>query len=96
MKTFDYLYEEVNKPKEGEKKRPVTVSSSSADHYEYVHGRRPTGKGSWIFSTEHPIRHDMKKHDAHVVHNASYVDAKKQAIAHYKKQGHSGEIHVLT
>lgn len=74
----------------------VSISRRSEDHYEWTHGHRPKGKGSWAFSTVHPAQHDVKKHDMHIVHNSTYVDAKKSAKTHYKKQGHNGEIHVLT
>lgn len=99
MKSFFELYEEVKKTAEkkpGEKKLPVKVSSNSAQHYEWVHGKKPSGNGSWAFSTVHPAQHDVRKHDMHVVHSSTYIDAKKKAVAHYKTQGHSGEIHVLT
>ena len=83
MKTFlEYLSE-------------ASVSSSSKDRYEYVHGNKPKGFASWLFSTVHPSKHDMNKDDV-FSHSGSFTDAQKAAVSHYKMCGHKGEIHVLT
>ena len=88
MKTFKDFASQIEEA--------VTVSNDSVDHYQWTHGKKPSGKGSWAFSTVHPGQHDVRKHDTHFVHHSSYTDAKKSAIAHYKKQGHNGQIHILT
>lgn len=88
MKTFKDFSSLINEA--------ITVSKSSEDHYEWVHGHKPKGGGSWAFSTVHPKKHDAKKHDTTFVQANSYTDAKKKAIAQYKEKGHTGEIHTLS
>lgn len=73
------------------------VSSSSKDNYEWTHGNKPKGHGSWYFSTVHPRQHDMQKHKDQTVNvTGTFGDAAKKAQAHFKEKGHKGEIHVLT
>lgn len=73
---------------------------SGADRYEYAHGKRPSGKGTWIFSPHksHSFKEHGSKAGEHFFQSAphtSYSDAKKQASAWGKSKGHS-ELHVQT
>ena len=71
------------------------VSSSSKDYYKFVHGKRPTGVGSWLFSTVHPSKHKMDSDDV-FSHHGSFSEAQRAAISHYKMRGHKDEVQVLT
>lgn len=74
------------------------VSSDSKNRYEYVNGKKPSGRGSWMFSTVHPKEHDVIKHKNQTFTSAphtTFADAAKQATKHFKEKDHKGEIHVL-
>lgn len=72
------------------------VSNDSKGRYEYSNGKKPSGRGNWMFSTVKPSEHDFKKHaDQTVSVQGTFSDAAKKAAAHFKEKGHSGEIHVM-
>lgn len=72
------------------------VSSDSKGRYEYSNGKKPSGRGNWMFSTVKPSEHDFKKHaDQTVSVQGTFSDAAKKAAAHFKEKGHKGEIHVM-
>ena len=76
------------------------VSSSSKQNYEYANGHKPKGNGRWMFSTIEPRKHDVRN-DEHMKHTftsdfASFSDASKAAVKHFKSKGHVGDIHVLS
>lgn len=72
------------------------VSSDSKGRYEYSNGKKPSGRGNWMFSTVKPSEHDVKKHaDQTVSVQGTFGDAAKKAAAHFKEKGHKGEIHVM-
>jgi len=74
-----------------------SASSFSKDNYEWAHGRRPSGRGYWMFSTVHPRKHDITKHqDKTVGFDDTFTNAAKKAKEHFKSQGHTGDVHVLT
>lgn len=72
------------------------VSSDSKNRYESSNGKKPSGRGNWMFSTVHPREHDVTKHkDQTVSVQGTFADAAKKAASHFKDKGHKGEIHVL-
>ena len=72
------------------------VSSDSKNRYEFSNGKKPSGRGNWMFSTVHPREHDFKKHgDQTVSVQGTFGDAAKKAASHFKEKGHKGDIHVL-
>lgn len=75
-----------------------SVDVQGADRYEFANGKKPGGKGSWIFS-QHKT-HDFSKHGSTAgehffqsAHNTTYSDAKKQAKEWAASKGHS-TIHI--
>ena len=60
-------------------------------HYEFAHGKKPSGNGSWIF-TKHKSGVDWSKHkdgEDHIqIHNKNYGDAKKDAVKWANSKGH--------
>jgi hypothetical protein len=76
------------------------VSEISKGYYEYANGKRPSGKGyGWMFSTVHPAKHSWDKHkDQTYQHSgeATFSEASKAAVKHFKDKGHQGDIHVLS
>jgi hypothetical protein len=75
-----------------------SVDVQGADRYEYANGKKPGGKGSWIFSPHKS--HDFGKHgDKAGEHffqsnyDTTYGDAKKQAKAWAAEKGHR-TIHI--
>jgi len=70
------------------------ASYSSKEHYHFNNGRAPTGHGTWMFSSKHPLNFNID--NDRVFHNTgTFGDAQKAASAHYKSNGHKGEFHVL-
>lgn len=55
----------------------VPRSEVVTSNYEFTHGRRPAGYGSWAFGPQKSSRLE----DMFWVNNAYYQHAKKQAIA---------------
>lgn len=62
-------------------------------HYQGVHGKKPSGHGSWMFSKHRS--HDFQKHPESDLYKGqgNYSDVKKAAVSHFKKQGHIGTIY---
>lgn len=68
---------------------PVAVPASSVrvdtHGYQMAHGKAPRGTGSWAFG---PQRYtDVLSPDMLWVHNASFAQAKAQAVAHFAARG---------
>lgn len=68
----------------------ITEVHINTRSFEFAHGKKPRGVGSWAFGT-HP-RQDI---DKLFWHNGPYSDAVKAAKEHAKKHGH-GEMHVMS
>ena len=93
------------KPHTTSRQAATKVSKSSvdvqgADRYEFANGKKPSGKGSWIFSPHKT--HDFDEHGAtpgeHYFQTpayTSYTDAKAQAKKWAAEKGH-GVIHLQT
>lgn len=66
-------------------KKPVPASKVSVegeDQYEYVHGKRPSGRGSWYFSKKRKIDFSKDKAEKDFYQSPSntlYSDAKRKA-----------------
>jgi hypothetical protein len=61
----------------------------SADRYEFTHGRRPRGEGSWAFELRAGDRTN------HIFINARYAEARKQALERATLEGYH-IVSVLT
>ena len=61
----------------------------SADRYEFTHGRRPRGEGSWAFE----LRAGNRTHQIFI--NARYAEARKQALVKATEEGYD-TVGVLT
>jgi hypothetical protein len=95
--------EAKNKPTAdgGNKKIPASsVEVRGDDHYQFTHGKKPSGRGMWFFSPHKS--HDFGKHgDKPGEHffmaqsGTSYSEAKEQAKKWAAEKGHS-VIHVQT
>lgn len=95
--------EAKNKPTAdgGNKKIPASsVDVRGDDHYQFTHGKKPSGRGMWFFSPHKS--HDFGKHgDKAGEHfflsqsGTSYSEAKEQAKKWAAEKGHS-VIHVQT
>jgi len=58
---------------------PCRFNPESADHYEWVHGRRPSGRGSWAFTF---IRWNGQSAPWFAPAGLTYTEAKRAAIKH--------------
>lgn len=76
----------------------TTLDEATVDtsRYEFTHGKKPSGHATWFFSKhkshnfdEHPDS-DMYQGTGH------YSAVKKDAVSHFKKQGHHGVIYSQT
>ena len=63
--------------------------SLSADRYEFNHGNRPRGEGTWAFEFR-----GGRFPDKQVFVNGLYRDAKRQAIEQATQQGY-GTVRLL-
>jgi hypothetical protein len=68
----------------------ITEVHISTRHFEFAHGKKPRGTGSWAFGT-----HPNQPVDKLFWHNGPYGEAAKAAKEHAKKNGH-GEMHVMS
>lgn len=74
------------------------VEVKGQGNYEYVHGRKPRGRGAWSFGVGPRSNHEK---DGQVdqskvfTHSGSFGDACSAAKAHARKLGHT-EVHILT
>lgn len=66
-----------------------------ANRYEFTHGKKPRGSGSWMFS-KHP-EHDFGAHsdDELFTHNGSFTEAKDAASKWGRDKGHA-IVHLQT
>jgi hypothetical protein len=64
-------------------------------HYEFAHGRRPRGYGSWAFSFTGPNPDVLDPTQLFWVHASKYGAAKKVAVALARKCGQT-RVWVLT
>jgi len=73
-----------------DKKVTESVKALGADQYEYTHGKKPSGQGTWIFCKNkkcNPVK-DAKDQD-YFQYNGSYTKAKQVAIEWANKMKHS-------
>jgi hypothetical protein len=98
LRAWRDAWEESKHPREGGKFSASSVSVEGAQNYEFANGKKPGGKGSYIFSPHKS--HNFKEHGAtageHYFQSAShtgYPDARKQAQKWAASKGHR-VIHV--
>ena len=97
-----YVVSTKDKPKKvkpskgGESPHPyqgklVGEAEVSNTDYEFTHGRKPSGKGSWFFVAHKggiDFRKDVEGEDYIQLNQMSYSDAKKAAVKWAKSKGH--------
>lgn len=69
-----------------------------SDYYKFVHGKYPSGRGTWYFS-KHRGGVDWSKHQDgvdHISHNGLFSEAKHKAKEWAKKNGHKGPLFICT
>lgn len=71
---------------------PIDINTSE---YEYAHGKKPRGQGSWAFC---PRQNYMEPYylDHCVWFTGLYSEARKQAVAHFSKQAGNPVIVVCS
>lgn len=66
--------------------------------YEFSHGKKPTGRGYWMFGLGPKSNHEPNgelDHSKVFSHNGTFGDAQRAAKKHAASLGHT-EIHILT
>jgi hypothetical protein len=98
----DYVVKASDKPK---KVKPSMGGSSAHPYqgklvgeaevgnteYQWAHGKKPSGQGSWFFVAHRggiDFRKDVEDQDYIQLHGMSFGDAKKAAIKWAKSKGH--------
>lgn len=64
-----------------------------ADRYQAVTGKKPSGHGNWIFSKHKSHNSDIHPKTDAFQGTGKYSEVKKDAVNHFKKQGHTGSIY---
>lgn len=101
----DYVVKASDKPKKikpsmgGESPHPyqgklvgATEAEVSNTEYQWAHGKKPSGQGSWFFVAHRggiDFRKDVEDQDYVQLHGMSFGDAKKAAIKWAKSKGHT-------
>lgn len=99
----EYVVKASDKPKKvkpslgGSSKHPyqgklVGEAEVGATDYEFAHGKKPKGHGSWFFVAHRGginFSKDVEGEDYIQLHQMSYGDAKKAAIKWAKSKGHT-------
>jgi hypothetical protein len=102
---LDYVVKATDKPKKikpsmgGESPHPYQgklVGATEAEvgntEYQWAHGKKPSGQGSWFFVAHRGginFSKDVEGEDYIQLHQMSYSDAKKAAIKWAKSKGHT-------
>lgn len=101
----DYVVKATDKPKKikpsmgGESPHPyqgklvgATEAEVGSTDYQWTHGKKPSGQGSWFFVAHRGginFSKDVEGEDYIQLHQMSYGDAKKAAIKWAKSKGHT-------
>jgi len=99
----DYVVKASDKPKKvkpsmgGSSAHPyqgklVGEAEVSNTDYEFTHGKKPSGQGSWFFVAHRGginFSKDVEGEDYVELHGMSYSDAKKAAVKWAKSKGHT-------
>lgn len=99
FKSFKKVAESYVNMQDNSVKLHEKVSSASKANYENMTGKKPSGRGIWMFSTVKPSDHSFKKDRDQTFTSpplTTYADAVKLAVKHFKEKGHKGEIHLLS
>ena len=75
------------------------VEVKGKDHYEFANGKRPSGRGHWMFGLGPKSNHQNEdgsiKHNQVFQHYGMFTDAQATARKAARAAGHT-EVHVLS